>query len=212
MTKRKLYIIGAGSFGRELEGWLELIPEDQRDWGIAGFLDSGQPKGDLPFPSDYQIVGDEQSFPFTKDDYVVLSMADSAVREKIHTELKDRVSFYTYISPQATVGKYNEIGAGSLICPNCVITTNVKMGHCTIVNIGAQIGHDVTIGNYCSLMPSIDIAGNCTLGERVFMGTNSTIIPGKKIANDIKIGAGCIVVRNFSKQGITVVGNPARSL
>jgi len=212
MTKRKLYIVGAGSFGRELESWLELIPKDQRDWSIAGFLDSGQPVGELPFPSDYQVVGDEKTFPLTRDDYVVISVADSVVREKIYTELKDRVSFYTYISPQAVVGKFNEIGEGSLICPNCVVTTNVEMGKCTIVNIGTQIGHDVTIGNFCSLMPNSDIAGNCTLGDRVFMGTNSTIIPGKKIADGIKIGAGCIVVRNFSKQGITVVGNPGGKL
>lgn len=212
MKKRRLYIVGAGSFGRELESWLELISEDERDWEIAGFLDSVQGKGKLSFPSKYQIVGDEKSFPLTKDDYVVISIANPVIRENIYSELKDKVSFYTYISPKAIVGKYNNIGEGSIICPNCIITTNVQLGKCTIVNIGTQIGHDVIIGNFCSLMTNIDIAGKCSLGERVFMGTNSTIIPGKRIADDIKIGAGCIVIRNYSKKGITIYGNPSGKL
>jgi len=212
MIKKKLYIIGAGSFGRELESWLELIPADERDWNIAGYLDSGQEKGDLPFPSNYRIIGSEKDFPYSKDDYVVISIGSSKIREELYLYLKDKVSFFTYIAPNSIIGKFNTIGEGSIICPNCIITTNVALGKCTIVNIGTQIGHDVVIDDFSSLMGNIDIGGKCTLGKRVFMGSNSTIIHEKKIADDIKISSGCIVTRSYSKQGITIYGNPSKNL
>ena len=210
MKKRNLYIIGAGSFGRELESWLQFIPNHERDWELKGYMDSVQGKGPLPYPSDYEILGDERTYPFNKEDYVLISIANPIVRENIYNSLRDKVSFFTFISPQAIIGNFNYIEEGSIICPNVVITTNVKLGKFTIVNIGSQIGHDVRIDNFTSLMANVDIAGKCIIGKRCFLGSNSTVIPDKKIANDIKVGAGAIVIRNFSKEKITIFGNPAK--
>ena len=58
--KRRVFIIGASDFGREIEGWLELTPHNQRDWYIAGYLDrnSNALKG---CQSDYDVVGEEDS-------------------------------------------------------------------------------------------------------------------------------------------------------
>ncbi len=210
-NKRRLFIIGAGNFGREMESWLELIPEQDRDWYIAGYLDSIQVKGKLTCPSNYDILGNEKSFPLTKNDLVVIATCEPSVKEKIYFDLKDKTTFFTYISPQAVIGKFNQIGEGSIICPNCVITTNVIIGLCVTINIGAQIGHDSIIGDFSSLMPNVDIAGKCKLGERVYMGTNSTIVPGKKIVRDVKISAGSIVIKNIRNESV-VFGNPAMKI
>ena len=208
-NKRRLFIVGAGSFGREMESWLELIPNDKRDWYIAGYLDSVQGKGKIQdYPSHYEIIGDENSFSFNESDLAVIAIAEPTIKEKIYSRLKNRVKFFTYIASNAIMGKFNRISEGVIICPNCIITTNVVIGKCVILNIGTQIGHDVKIGDFSSLMTNVDVAGKCELGSRVFLGTNSTIVPSKKIANDVRISAGSIVIRNIKSKTI-VFGNPA---
>jgi len=210
-SKKKLFIIGAGSFGRELESWLHFIPKQERDWELIGYLDSVQEKGKLPYPSDYEILGNENEYPLTKNDYVLISIANTLIREQIYNKLKGKVSFFTFISPKATIGKFNNIGEGCVICPNVVLTTNINLGKGTIVNIGSQIGHDVNIGSFSSLMANVDIAGKCIIGERVFMGSNSIIIPEKKVCSDSKVGAGSVVIRNV-RPNTTVFGNPAKKI
>lgn len=212
MKKRNLYILGAGSFGRELEGWLEDVPESERDWVLKGYLDDHAPVGSLDFPSDYEVLGKPTDVPLTKNDYVLVSVAHPQTRQKIYHALKDQVTFFTFVSPKALIGKFNVIGEGSVICPHVIVTTNVQLGKCTILNIGAQIGHDVRIDDFCSLMPNTDLGGFCQIGKRCFLGTNSTVIPERKIGDDVLIGAGAIVVRNFTKPHLTLVGNPARKL
>lgn len=210
MSRRNLYIIGAGSFAREVENWLELIPQTECDWEIAGFLDKHTPAGKLPYPSGYENLGDETTFSFSPNDYALIAIGDNRIREKIYHQLKGRVQFFTFIAPNSIIGKFNRIGEGSIICPNCIITTNVTLGKCTIMNIGAHVGHDAVLGDFCGLMPNVDIAGNCRLGERVFVGTNAAVIPGKWLASDITVGAGAVVVKDFAEEGITIMGNPAK--
>ncbi len=212
MKKRNLYIIGAGGFGREVESWIKDIPIEKRDWEFKGFLDSVKDIGSLTYPSDYLIVGNERTFKFNKSDYVILAFADANMREEAYEFLKDKVSFYSFISPKAIIGKFCEIGEGAIICPNVVITTNVKIGKLCIINAGSQIGHDTSLGSYCSLMGNVDITGNCIIGDKVYFGTGSTVIPSRKIANQTKVGAGSVVLRNISKEGKTIFGNPAQYL
>jgi sugar O-acyltransferase (sialic acid O-acetyltransferase NeuD family) len=188
-----------------------LIPEKQRDWHIEGYLDSVGKGKIRDYPSNYEIVGEENTFSFAKDDRVIIAIAEPAVKEKIYYKMKNKVVLFTYIAPNTIIGKFNQIGEGSIICPNCIITTNVRIGACVTLNIGTQIGHDTRIGDFSSFMPNVDVGGKCEVGDRVYMGTNSTIVPGKKIADDVKISAGSIVIRNIKSKAV-VFGNPALKL
>ncbi|MDR2146039.1 MAG: acetyltransferase [Tannerella sp.] len=213
MKLKRLYIIGASGLGREVESCLEHTPVEQRDWEIAGFLHSYQP-GKSPlegYPSDYEIVGDWETFPLTKDDYCVIAVADCSWREKIYHALKDKVTFLTYIHPTSMIYKFAIIGEAVFIAPYCIISTNVKIENGVMLNSATRIGHDSTIGNFTSLMADVDVGGWCTIGEKVFMGTKSTLIPHKKIANNAIVGAGAVVIRNV-KEGVTVFGNPAKEI
>ena len=210
MKKRRLFIIGASGFGREMESWLDLIPENEIDWYIAGYLDKNK-KALNDYPSHLKVLGEEDNFDFKQKDLVILALADPKLKEKIYKRLKDKVEFFTYIAPNAVIGKFCEIGEGSIICPNCILTTNVKIAKCTFVNCGSQIGHDVQIGDFVTINSQIEIAGDCILGNKIFMGSNSMIIPGKKIGNEATIGAGSVVIRNV-KKNTTVFGNPAQRI
>jgi sugar O-acyltransferase (sialic acid O-acetyltransferase NeuD family) len=208
--KRSLYLIGASNFGREMESWLELIPKETRDWKLKGYLHSYS--GDSPlvgYPTGYKILGDWETFPLTKNDYCLITISDCSWKEKIYNQLIERTSFLTYIAPNTIVGKFNKIGEGSIICPNCILTTNICLGKCITVNIGTQLGHDVTIGDFSSLMANVDLGGHVTLGKSVFVGSKATILPKIKIEDSSNIGAGSVVVRKV-KKGTTVFGNPAK--
>jgi sugar O-acyltransferase (sialic acid O-acetyltransferase NeuD family) len=207
---KKLYIVGAGGFGRELEGWLERVPIEERAWEIAGFLDddSNVLNG---IPSRYRVVGSVFKHRFKDNDLVVLAIVNPSLKERIYTSLKNSVEFMTFISPDAVVGKYNSIGAGTVICPGCIITTNITLGECLTVNLGTQVGHDSKIGAYSSLMCNVDIGGGCKIGERVFFGTNSTLVPRRLLVADVKISTGTCVTRNVGKVS-TLYGNPCVKL
>ena len=209
-AKRKLFIIGASSFGRVMESWLEMIPEENRDWKLEGFLHTFQGESPLAgYPSGYDILGAWEDYPLTKDDYCIIALADSNWKEKIYRYLMHKTTFYTYIAPGVIIGKCSSIGLGCIICPNCVISTNVHLGTCVTINQGTQLSHDVTIGDFSSVMGNVDLTGKVIVGKKVFIGVGATIIPEMHIEDGSKVGAGSVVVKNVTK-GDTVFGNPAR--
>lgn len=208
--KRKLYIIGASHLARELESWLELIPNEKRDWELAGYLHTYEKESPLKnHPTDYSILGKWEDFSLTKDDYCIISVSDSGWKEKIFLYLKDKTTFFTYIAPNVIIGKFNKICEGSFICPNSVISTNVNIGRSVFLNCGTQVGHDVSIGNFTSVMANVDIGGHCKIGEKVFIGSNAVIIPKITVEDNARIGAGSVVIKKV-KAGTTVFGNPAK--
>jgi sugar O-acyltransferase (sialic acid O-acetyltransferase NeuD family) len=205
-----IYIIGAGDLGREIESWFDFYSKEKNKFRIVGYLDDN-PNALDGFPSDYKIVGNINDFEFDKNDWVILAIANTSTKEKIYRELRNKVKFYTFIPENVILGKYVDIEDGSIILPNTIISTNVKIGKCVIVNIGTQIGHDVIIDDFCSLMANIDLGGSVHLGKKVYIGSNATIIPQIYIADDVKIGAGSIVIKKILKSQ-TVFGNPAKKI
>ena len=208
--KKRIYIIGAGDFGREMESWLEDLPNFKNEYEIKGYLDNDS-KSLQNKPTDYEIVGTHEEMKFKENDYVVIAISNSKVRKRIAESLINKVNFFTYIAPNVTIGKFTKIGSGSIICSNCFISTNTVIGDFVIVNAGSNIGHDCIIESYCSLMANVDIGGSVILGEGIFIGTKATIIPKKRIFRGIIIGAGATVIRNLNKAG-TYFGNPAKHI
>lgn len=206
--KKNLYLIGAGDLGREMESWLELLPDFHQEWEIKGYIDQN-PNALKGFPSDYVVVGNPLNFDFSPDDSVLMCITNPRSKQHLASKLKDKVKFFSYIAPNSILCKYVKLGTGVVICPNSCISTNVQIGDFVYINSGTQIGHDSIISSYCSLMSHVDLGGHVKLGERVYMGTNSTIIPSKTVARDIIIGTGSIVIRNLKKKG-TYFGNPAK--
>ena len=212
-NKARLFIIGASHLARELESWISLIPESERDWKFKGFLHDNANGDPLSgYFSDYEVIGDWETFPFLKGDRCIIGVADVEWREKIFNKLNDKVWFMPFKAHNAIVGKFTVIPDGTVICPFSAISTNVKLGKGCLFNTGTTIGHDVQMGDYCSLMANVDLGGFVKLGDKVFIGTKSTIIPSRKVVSNVRIGAGSVVIRNINKEGCTVFGNPAKEI
>jgi sugar O-acyltransferase (sialic acid O-acetyltransferase NeuD family) len=188
------------------------MPETERDWSLCGFLHSPtQPSPLTGFPSAYEVVGEWETFPLSCEDYVLLGVGDPVWKERIWNKLQGRVTFFTYVAPNATIGKFNVIGEGSIICPNCSVTTNVRIGKGVTVNNGTNLGHDVKIEDFTSIMGKVTLTGGVRVGVKAYIGAAATVISQKVIGDGATVGAGSVVIRNVPA-GITVFGNPAKPI
>jgi sugar O-acyltransferase (sialic acid O-acetyltransferase NeuD family) len=210
LNKKDLFIVGAGGLGRELELWLKLVPDSDKDFRVVGFIDDNL-KALESFSNSKSILGTIDVYPFKSNDYAIISIADPLIKENVYNRLKTRVRLYTFIAHSAIVGDPNNIGEGSIVCPNAIVSTNAKLGNCVTVNCGTQIGHDSIIGDFSAFMASVMIGGEVTIGKRVYFGSQSCLVPRKKVCDDVKISAGSIVIGNIKKSGV-YFGNPAKLL
>ena len=111
-----------------------------------------------------------------KEYAIMVAVADSKDRFDIIQRLPKETKFFTWVHPTAQIMDDNiDIGEGSFIGANSIITTNVKIGKHAILNRGNHIGHDCVIGDYFSAMPGSIVSGNVTIDNLVYLGTNSSI-------------------------------------
>ncbi|MCT4597332.1 MAG: NeuD/PglB/VioB family sugar acetyltransferase [Vallitalea sp.] len=203
---KNVYIIGAGGLGREIETWIEQDSSFNQNYEIKGYIDDNCNALES-FPSKYKVLGN-LSYPFKRDEYVILAIANAEGKKNIVDDLKERVQFLSYISDKSLVSQDAVLGLGVVVCPHVIISTNTVINDFSLINIGSQVGHDAEIGPYSSLMAGVDIGGGAKVGEGCFMGTHSCLIPRKKIGDNITVGIGAVVIRNLKKVG-TYFGNPA---
>lgn len=187
----KKAIIGSGGFAREIRA---CILEE-----VIYFVEDN-----------FYLQGSENCLPlsqFKPEVYeVVVAIADTNVRKRIVESLPKDTKYFTYIHPSAQILDSNNIvGEGSIICANCIVTTNVQIGkHCQL-NLATTVGHDTKIGNYFTTSPGVHISGNCEISDLVTMGTGSVIKEKTKIlCENVVVGMQAAVVKDTLESGVYV--------
>jgi sugar O-acyltransferase (sialic acid O-acetyltransferase NeuD family) len=143
---------------------------------------------------------------------VMVTIANSKDRYEVTKRLPKVTKYFSWIHPTALIMDNNiEIGDGSFIGANTILTTNIKLGSHTILNRGVQIGHDCIIGNFFSAMPGVIISGNVTINDFVYMGNNSSIREKIQITKSVIIGMNSAVVKNIENSGV-YVGIPSKKI
>ena len=207
---KKLLIVGAGGFGRELYAWAGQHPACGREWELAGFLDDKAsalaPFGD--FAPVLPLAGHRPS----GDTLYLCGVGMPALKEKLVTPLLAAgAEFLTFVHPQALVGARVKLGKGVVLCPGAVVSVDIDLGDFVMVNLNCTIGHDASLGPWTSLSAQCDITGHVRIADRVFMGSRASVIPGKSVGSRAVVGAGAVVVTDVPAD-VTVVGIPARVL
>ena len=208
---RKIYIVGAGGFGREVLWLLDRINSHKPTWDFVGFIDDNI-SGSLA--SGYPILGGCEYFGALEDEaWVVVAIGSPRVKKTIVERLQayHNIRFATLVDPSVLLSGSVTIDEGSIICAGSVLTVDIEIGKHVAINLNCTVGHDAVLQDYATVYPGVHISGNVNVGQCVELGTGSQIIQGKKIENKIVVGAGSVITKDLSKQG-TYVGAPVRRI
>ena len=205
---RKILIVGAGGFGREVLQWAhDAWPEwDDR---IAGFLsdDLARLAG---FRGSHRILGTVRDHSPEDGTAYLLAIGVAYARRSVAENLQRRgASFITLVHPSAVVGETAVIGTGSIVCPNAVISDSSALGECVLVNYHASLGHDATAGAYAVLSPYATLGGAASIGNDVFLGLHASVGPGVSVGERSKISANSCALSSVPPDSL-VYGVPGR--
>jgi acetyltransferase EpsM len=200
-------IVGAGGLGRELLGWIAGCSEATRQrYRVQAFVTDQAVPGEtchgLP-------VMPPEIFATSPPRYVI-AIADPAAKRRIAQTL-DALGWTAeiFVHDSAHVGLNAVMGAGTVICPCCRISTDSRIGAHVLVNSSCGVGHDAVVGDYCSLLGNVAINGHAAVGEGVLLGAGSMVYPGKTVGAWATVGLGSVVLRRVPAH-TTVFGNPAQ--
>lgn len=111
--------------------------------------------------------------------------------------------FGVHLHDHVRVGAYTVIDGGW--------KHRTEIGARTWIMCHVHVGHDTVIGEDCVVCPMTSIAGHVTLGNNVRVDQGVTIRPYITVGDGARLGMGAVVVKDVPA-GVTVVGNPARTL
>lgn len=200
---RDLVIVGNGGFAREVEWLVYRINEKQNKWNFKGFIDKDI-KGD-------NVIGNDDFLLHYKDEiYVVIAIGKPDIREQIYNSYKSNmnIKFANLIDPSVLLSNRVQIGEGNIICAGTILTVDLNIGNCNIINLSCTVGHDTAIEDFVTVNPGVNISGNVHVSSGCNIGTGTQIIQGLSIGENTIIGAGAVVSKNLPKNCIAV-GIPA---
>lgn len=206
---KKLLIIGAGGFGREVLGYALSIEKNKRDWEVYGFLDDNL-NALNKYACRFKVIDTIRDHILNKDEVYICAIGDPEIKLKICREYKAKgANFTNIIHPTAIIGATSVYEHGLIMAPYSIITENVRIGEFNTINTHSGYGHDAVAEDGCTLSSHCDVTGFVHLEEGVFMGSGASIFPGRRIGRYSKIGMGSVVLKNVPEK-VTVFGNPAK--
>ena len=205
---RRILIVGAGGFGREVLQWARDAWPDQAS-RISGFL-SDDPNRLDGFSTDVGVVGAANDYRPGAGEYVLLGIGVPYSRRRVAEHLYSRgARFLTLVHPRSIVSSSADLGEGSIVCPFAVISDSATLGRCVLVNYHASLGHDARADDFAVLSPYATLGGAARVEDEVFLGLHASVGPGKRVGVRTKISANSCVLSNTPADSI-VFGVPGR--
>lgn len=207
---KKILIIGAGGFGREVQWLIERINRKSPRWQIIGYLDDGMKPGTEI--NGHQVIGSvdklrDFEFPIA----VACAVGSARIREQLILKVKrmGAFEFPNLIDPDVKMSQSVTLGEGNIICAGNILTVNVDIKDFVIINLSCTVGHDAVLHSFVTVYPGVNISGCTNMESGIELGTGSKIIQGKRIGAHTVIGAGAVVVNDIPAE-CTAMGVPAK--
>jgi len=203
---RRILIVGAGGFGREVLEWtVAAWPSAQQK--IAGFLSADLDDKLLP---QLPIVADPDDFTPLPGDGLLLAIGIPDIRRRVAESLGARgANFLTLIHPTAIVAKSATIGTGSVLCPHAIVSDSASTGRCALLNYFSSVGHDASMGDFAVLSPYAALGGGSRLAEDGFLGMHAAIAPRRTVGRGSRVSANSVAMTDAAPFSL-VYGVPGR--
>jgi len=213
---RRIAIIGAGGFARELRWLLSEIAADPNrryePFDVAGFLVSD--RGKLG-SHDSDVLGELDWLDDNHVDALAMGIGTPTARLKVANELKQRfpvIEWPAIVHPSVRFDAEScKVEEGVILCAGVIATVNVVFGAFSMVDILCTIGHEARIGAGSAIYRSANISGGDQIGKGVLVGTGAQILQYLIVGDHAIVGAGSVVTKNVEPM-TTVVGIPAKPL
>ncbi|MBK9223704.1 MAG: acetyltransferase [Flavobacterium sp.] len=209
---KKIVIVGAGGFGREVKIIIDDINKENFEYKFLGFYDDNIDK-DL-IVNGFPILGTINDLNNLEEDtFVAFGIGEPKTKMNLVKLLNNKnLKFPTLIHPSSIISADEvSIGKGTIICAGNIITCNIQIKDFVTINLMCTVGHDTVIKDYCSFMPSVNISGEVEVQECVYVGTGAKIINRLQIGKNTIVGAGAVVSKSLP-ENCTAVGIPAKPI
>jgi sugar O-acyltransferase (sialic acid O-acetyltransferase NeuD family) len=208
VTVRRILIVGAGGFGREVLHWARAAWPDHASL-IAGFLSADasllSEKDSWP-----PVVADPAAFEPRPGDALLLAIGIPGVRRRVAEDLLAcGAEFLTLVHPSAIVCDSATIGAGSILCPGAIVSDSARLGRFCLVNYHASLAHDAAAGDFAVLSPYATLAGGASVAADVFLGLHASVGPGVSVGLRSKVAANSCALADVPADAL-VHGVPGR--
>jgi sugar O-acyltransferase (sialic acid O-acetyltransferase NeuD family) len=213
-VNRRLVIVGAGDFARELLCYCSDIPQGSRDWTeVAGFVDDRIDEASSRMKSygiALPVLSTIANYSPDPRDLLICSIGDPKAKLQVCETLYSRKAHFTnLIHPSVKIMPGSSLGVGVVMSYMSWLGPNVRLGNFVTINSASSCGHDVVVEDGSTINAHCDITGHAYLERGAFLGSHASVIPGVRIGAFAKVGAGSVAYRNV-KPGDTVVGVPAK--
>ena len=205
-----LTIVGAGGHGREVFDTLSAInAASPGTWRVLGFVDDGDVAVDRLARLGSRLLGGTDHLA-TEPGWYTLGIGTSGTRRALAERLATSgCRAATVMHPGAHIGVDVELGEGVIVFDRSTITTNVRIGRHTHLNVGCAVQHDTVVGDFVQFSPGVLVNGDCRIEDDVFLGSGAIVTRGCTVGRGARVGAGAVVLDDVAA-GSTVVGIPAR--
>lgn len=201
---KDLVIVGSGGFAREVEWLVERINFQKPTWNFLGFIDRDN--------DNQRVIGDDDFvLNYSKELSVAIAIGTSNIREKIYSKYKSnsKIKYPNLLDPDVKYSDKITMGEGNIICAGSIMTVDIFLGNCNIINLDCTVGHDAHIDDFVTINPSVNISGNTHISSGCNIGTGTQIIQGLTIGKNTIVGAGAVVSKDLPSN-CTAVGVPAK--
>lgn len=210
---KKLVIIGAGGFGREVADTVMRINQTQATYELQGFADDDESlKGMIV--NGVEVLGNKEwlkEFAQSREIYGVVAIANAHVKRKITEYLGEAVNWENIIDPSALISPSARMGKGNIVQPFVVIGPNTEIGNHCMINVRSNVGHDARLEDFVSIMSICDVTGGVVVKEGAYLATSVSAVPQTVIGKNAFVCAGAVVLKDV-EEAAQVIGYPAKRI
>ncbi len=208
---KKIVILGAGGFAREVLDIFDACNRVGQDFDVLGYIVESQYGSPKTLVNDKPVLGDFDWFAGHSDGiYAVCGVGAPELRIRlVMSAQKWDVRFCNIIHPSAILTRWVTLGEGVVITAGCILTNQIRIGNHVHVNLNCTIGHNAVLDDFVTLAPGVHISGKVTLSTGCYIGTGANLIDGVYVGEWSIVGAGSTIVEDVPPN-TTVVGVPGK--